>query len=64
MIHNVIGKLEKIKDVVTITQNIDCLHTKGNDNSVLEFHGNLYDLYCTKCHEKVSYEEYLKDYQF
>lgn len=45
-----------------ITQNIDTLDTKAGNQHVTEFHGNLYNIYCTKCHQRVSYEEYAKSY--
>lgn len=45
-----------------ITQNIDTLDTKASNQHVTEFHGNLYNIYCTKCHQSVSYEEYAKSY--
>lgn len=45
-----------------ITQNIDKLDKKAGNKHVTEFHGNLYNIYCTKCHEHVSYEEYSKNY--
>lgn len=45
-----------------ITQNIDGLDTKAENKHVTEFHGNLYNIYCTKCHQPVSYDEYAKSY--
>lgn len=45
-----------------ITQNIDCLDTKAKNKHVTEFHGNLYNIYCTKCHHSVSYQEYYRSY--
>ena len=45
-----------------ITKNIDTLDTKAGNQHVTEFHGNLYNIYCTKCHQPVSYEEYAKSY--
>ncbi|MDD6406594.1 MAG: NAD-dependent protein deacylase [Lactobacillus equicursoris] len=46
-----------------ITQNIDTLDTKAGNQHVTEFHGNLYDIYCTKCHEKLTYDDYQKGYR-
>lgn len=46
-----------------ITQNIDRLDTKAGNQHVTEFHGNLYDIYCTKCHQKATYEEYAQSYR-
>jgi len=62
VIHNVIVELEKDKDVAVITQNIDQLHSKAGTINTLEFHGSLYDLYCTKCQKEITVEEYLNDY--
>lgn len=45
-----------------ITQNIDCLDKKAGNKHVTEFHGNLYNIYCTKCHQQVSYSEYANSY--
>ncbi|MBW7979974.1 NAD-dependent protein deacylase [Lactobacillus helveticus] len=45
-----------------ITQNIDRLDTKAGNKHVTEFHGNLYNIYCTKCHHSISYEEYSQNY--
>lgn len=46
-----------------ITQNIDTLDRKAGNQHVIEFHGNLYNIYCTKCQHKISYEEYAQDYR-
>lgn len=62
IIHNVISELEKISLVNVITQNIDGLHSKAGSENVYEFHGNLYDLYCTKCLSKIKVEDYLNSY--
>lgn len=45
-----------------ITQNIDGLDAKAGNNHVTQFHGNLYNIYCTKCHKSVSYSEYVHSY--
>jgi NAD-dependent deacetylase len=42
-----------------ITQNVDNLYNVAHAQHLIEFHGNLYDVYCTKCHEKVAWQEYL-----
>lgn len=58
---------EKIAEICNqkadlITQNIDRLDKKAGNKHVVEFHGNLYNIYCTKCHKHVSYDEYAKSY--
>ena len=45
-----------------ITQNVDGLDKKAGNKHVIEFHGDLYNIYCTKCHEKISYDSYKKSY--
>lgn len=50
--HFLLAELEKTKEVVILTQNIDGLHQKAGSSNVIDIHGNLYDLYCTACHDK------------
>ena len=45
-----------------ITQNVDGLDKKSGNQHVIEFHGNLYNIYCTKCHKQFSYNEYKNSY--
>lgn len=59
IIHQTMAALEKDHNITIITQNIDQLHKKAGSTNVIEFHGNLYDLYCLKCHEKIKVEDYL-----
>lgn len=61
-IHKKIAEICNKKGAL-ITQNIDCLDTKSGNQHVTEFHGNLYNIYCTKCHQPVSYKEYKDNYQ-
>lgn len=62
LIHQKIAAICNQKGAL-ITQNIDCLDSKAGNQHVTEFHGNLYDIFCTKCHQPVSYEEYHQDYR-
>ena len=48
------------KNGTLITQNVDGLDKKAGNKHVIEFHGDLYNIYCTKCHEKISYDNYKK----
>ncbi len=41
-----------------VTQNIDNLYEAADAHHLINFHGNLYDLYCTKCQQAISYAEY------
>lgn len=61
LIHQRIAQLCNQKGTL-ITQNIDRLDTKAGNNHVIEFHGNLYQIYCTKCHQPVAYSEYAQSY--
>ncbi|WEV39909.1 NAD-dependent protein deacylase [Lactobacillus sp. ESL0681] len=46
-----------------ITQNVDGLDRKASNQHITEFHGNLYQIYCTKCHQSVPYEEYAQSFK-
>ena len=61
LIHQKIAEICNEKGEL-ITQNIDQLDKKAGNKHVIEFHGNLYNIYCTKCKQPVSYEEYSKSY--
>ncbi len=43
-----------------ITQNIDNLYEEANTKHLIDFHGNLYHVYCEKCGQSVDWHEYLK----
>lgn len=45
-----------------ITQNVDGLDSKAGAKHLIEFHGNLYDLFCQQCQRKFTYQEYAKSY--
>ncbi|MFW8053399.1 NAD-dependent protein deacylase [Vagococcus fluvialis] len=62
IIHQVMKKLENQHEVSIISQNIDGLHDLASSSRVVNFHGNLNDLYCLKCQQSVTTEEYLKGY--
>lgn len=49
------GKLKAV-----ITQNIDGLHQMAGSNEVLELHGSVHRVYCSKCHKKYP-ESYVND---
>ena len=50
-IHEYFAKLEKIKNVTVITQNIDNFHKLSGSKNVLELHGNVMNNYCMKCNK-------------
>jgi len=48
--HKALVKLEqKISDFCLITQNIDDLHRKAGNKNIIELHGNIWWIRCTKC---------------
>jgi NAD-dependent deacetylase len=48
--HKALVKLEnQIRDFTLITQNVDGLHREAGSKHVLEIHGNLWEVRCTKC---------------
>lgn len=61
LIHKKIAEICNQKGTL-ITQNIDTLDTKAGNQHVIEFHGNLYNIYCSKCHQSVTYAEYAQSY--
>lgn len=49
--HLVLARLEEVcGHVCVITQNVDGFHTAAGSNDVIEMHGNVHDLHCTRCH--------------
>jgi NAD-dependent deacetylase len=53
--HLAIAKLEQhIPYVLTLTQNVDGLHRTAGSCDVIEIHGGLHSLFCTKCDFKES----------
>ncbi len=48
--HKALVKLEKhVNDFTLITQNVDGLHREAGSERLLEIHGNLWEVKCTKC---------------
>ncbi len=59
--HVALAKLEEAGHIQTIiTQNIDALHQKAGSKCVVETHGTLRTLTCTRCYRKFEAELYLK----
>lgn len=61
VIHEKIAALSQQDRATVITQNIDNLHEKAGTKHVIDFHGNLYHVYCEKCGQTVDWHEYLKN---
>lgn len=60
VIHEKQAALTKQDRATVITQNIDNLYEEAGTKHLVDFHGNLYNVYCEKCHESVPVAEYLK----
>jgi len=56
--HRAIAAVEAAVDVCIITQNVDGFHTAAGSSNVIELHGNLGKLACTKCGDEVRVENY------
>jgi len=61
--HYGLAKLEEVGYIQTvITQNIDRLHQRAGSKNVLEVHGSMGTLSCTRCYRTVSSQGYLEAY--
>lgn len=60
VIHEKQAALTQQDRATVITQNIDNLYEKAGTKHLIDFHGNLYNVYCEKCHERVPVADYLK----
>ena len=57
--HEVIAEMESHFDRVwIITQNVDGFHSQAGAENVIEAHGNMHSLSCTKCGYNVSVEQF------
>lgn len=56
--HRAIAALESVLEVCVITQNVDGFHKAAGSSNVIELHGNLGDLCCTKCGSTRHVENY------
>ena len=58
--HEAIAKLERERPrVVVLTQNVDGLHRAAGSRNVIEIHGDVHDLTCTRC----PWQERVGDYE-
>lgn len=57
--HEVIAEMEKcFHRVWTLTQNVDGFHRAAGSTNLIEAHGNMHSLSCTKCKYNVSIDEF------
>ncbi|WP_290033483.1 NAD-dependent protein deacylase [Ligilactobacillus cholophilus] len=63
VIHRKMAALANEGKAIVITQNVDNLYRKAgiDPTKLIEFHGNLYDVYCQKCKQNVDWHEFIKD---
>lgn len=47
--HKAIAELERYREVIVLTQNIDGLHQRAGSTKVLELHGSIIRIKCTAC---------------
>lgn len=58
--HEVIAELQRHAGrVVVLTQNVDGLHRVAGSENVIEIHGNVHELHCTRC----AWEREVPDYE-
>lgn len=58
--HEVIAQLQQRREgVVVLTQNVDGLHRVAGCHDVIEMHGNVHELHCTRC----AWERVVPDYE-
>lgn len=60
VIHEKQAALTQQDRATVITQNIDNLYEEAGAKHLVDFHGNLYNVYCEKCGKPVPVEEYLE----
>lgn len=60
VIHEKQAALTQQDRATVITQNIDNLYEEAGTKHLVDFHGNLYHVYCEKCGQTVPVEEYLE----
>lgn len=60
VIHEKQAALTQQDRATVITQNIDNLYEEAGTKHLVDFHGNLYHVYCEQCGQAVPVDEYLK----
>lgn len=50
--------LAGLSQVTVLTQNVDGFHRAAGENDLIEMHGNIHELHCTRC----AYEHWVEDY--
>ncbi len=57
--HQVIAEMERhFERVWTLTQNIDGFHRRAGSRNLIEIHGDMHELFCTRCAFRVHFDEF------
>lgn len=56
--HAIIAELQNYFEVCVLTQNIDGFHRDAGSRNLIEIHGDIHDLYCTRCDYAVTVSDY------
>ena len=56
--HAIIAKWQDHFDVCVLTQNIDGFHRDAGSRNLIEMHGDIHDLFCTRCNYTVTVPDY------
>ena len=56
--HAIIAELQNHFDVCVLTQNIDGFHRDAGSRNLIEIHGDIHDLYCTRCDYAITVSDY------
>ncbi|MDG4549134.1 MAG: NAD-dependent protein deacylase [Candidatus Contendobacter sp.] len=56
--HAIIAGWQNQFDVCVLTQNIDGFHRDAGSRNLIEIHGDIHDLYCTRCDYTVTVVDY------
>lgn len=56
--HAIIAEWQDIFEVCVLTQNIDGFHRDAGSRNLVEIHGDIHDLYCTRCNYQTTVPDY------
>ncbi len=56
--HAIIAEWQDQFEVCVLTQNIDGFHRAAGSRNLIEIHGDIHDLHCTRCHYQTTVADY------
>ncbi len=56
--HSIIAELQNHFEVCVLTQNIDGFHRDAGSRNLIEIHGDIHDLHCTRCDYAMTVSDY------